>query len=305
MRKLRGTPTDSLDLLLDTLCNVFGGIILIACLLALLTRDKKGETAKIVSGSQGQLLERRIEAATEEIAGLKQLLMELDRAGDSPLRKLASERDSLKETLERLRRDRNEANKQQAKATEKSFVDPGKELTALRIEVQKKKMVLATSKSQLSAVEDKLRQLTDRIAQLQGELRMSEAKRIVKLRFPKERAKSKGAFPVILRHGQIYPLFDGFPGLDIKSVGRKSIEVTPLPGRGLVLPKQAAEVKAFIAACLEAGGYITAYVHPDSFDSFRQLKSLMHDAVCDYGIEVWDDLEPLRFGSSGTSPNPL
>jgi hypothetical protein len=305
MRKLRGNPTDSLDLLLDTLCNVFGGIILIACLLALLTRDQKGETKKIVNESHGQLLERRIEAATEEIEGLKQLLMELDRAGHPGLRKLAAERDSLKQTLERLRGDKAEAKKQQAKATTDSFVDPGRELTALRIQVQKKQLELEASKSQLSAVADKLSHLTDRIAQLQGELRTSEANRIVKLRFPKERAKTKGAFPVILRHGQIYPLSVDFPGLARRFLDEDSIEVTPLPGQGLTLPNHAADVHAIIATCMKTDRYVTIYVFPDSFESFRKLKSLMHDANCEYGIEVWEDHEPLRFGSRGTSPNPL
>lgn len=39
-RKLHANQQDSLELLLDTLCNVFGGIILIACLLAMLSRPK-------------------------------------------------------------------------------------------------------------------------------------------------------------------------------------------------------------------------------------------------------------------------
>ena len=37
-RRLSGSSDDSLELLLDTLCNVFGGIVLIACLLAIIPR---------------------------------------------------------------------------------------------------------------------------------------------------------------------------------------------------------------------------------------------------------------------------
>ena len=71
MRKLRPNSEESLDLLLDTLCNMFGGIILISCLLALLTGQKNtapGNPAEI-SGAQGRLLAERIEAAKSELAG--------------------------------------------------------------------------------------------------------------------------------------------------------------------------------------------------------------------------------------------
>jgi hypothetical protein len=305
MRKLRGTPTDSLDLLLDTLCNVFGGIILVACLLALLTRDQKGETPKIVSASNGQLLERRIDAANSEITGLKALLAELDREGDADLRRLASERDSLKQTLDRLRQEKTQLQNQKAQQATGAFLDPGKELTALRLQVQRKQVELETAKSQMAAAGEKQRDLTDRLSRLQGAIRDSEAKRIVKLRFPKERSKTKGAVPVIVRHGQIFPVSEDFPGLEMTQLDTDSFEVIPKPGGGLNLPVLANAVRELIAGCQRQDGYLTIYVYPDSFAVFRELKALIHEAGCDYGVEVCDDGRTLRFGSRGTSPAPL
>jgi hypothetical protein len=305
MRKLRGTPTDSLDLLLDTLCNVFGGIILIACLLALLTRDQDGATPQLVSESHGQLLERRIEAANNEITGLKELLAELDREGDSDLRRLASERDSLKQTLDRLRQEKTQMQNQKAKQAAGAFLDPGKELTTLRLQVQQNQLELETAQSQIAATAEKQRDLTDRLLRLQGSIRDSEAKRIVKLRFPKERSKTKRASPVIVRHGQVFSVSGEFRGLAVTKPDADSIIVTPIPNEGLTIPTHTQEILALINRCNVNQTYMTIYVYPDSFDVFRELKSLLHQTGCDYGIEVIDHEIPLQFGSTGTSPSPL
>jgi hypothetical protein len=60
-----------MELLLDTLCNVFGGIILIACLLAMLSRPKVSPNATPVATPSdreaGILAEKRIEMAQAEL----------------------------------------------------------------------------------------------------------------------------------------------------------------------------------------------------------------------------------------------
>jgi len=305
MRKNRVRSNDSLDLLLDTLCNVFGGIILIACLLALITQDKKGPPVGVFSASEGQLLERRIESANDEISGLKQLLAELDREGDSNLRRLAAERDALRETLDRLRDDKMETAKQSEKETKNAFLDPGKELTTLKHQVQLKQRELEAAKSRINATTAKLGDVTDRLARLQGAIRESEANRVVKLRFPKERMKTKGAIPVIIQHGQIYPVSENFPGLEVTRLRTDGIQVVTQPGRGWSLLNQAKAIRDLIDECKLAGGYLTIYVYRDSFETFRELKTWMHDAGCEYGVEVWEDEVPLRFGTKGRAPAPL
>jgi hypothetical protein len=51
MRRQRQTSQDSLELLLDTLCNVFGGIILITCLLALMNNRKTDDSKQPTQGN--------------------------------------------------------------------------------------------------------------------------------------------------------------------------------------------------------------------------------------------------------------
>ena len=69
MRRRRAlAPADSLDLLLDTMCNTFGGIILIALLVALMPQKQPDGEAPSPSLT---LYEQRIAFAEAELAALK------------------------------------------------------------------------------------------------------------------------------------------------------------------------------------------------------------------------------------------
>jgi hypothetical protein len=65
------SESDSLELLLDTLCNVFGGIVLIACLLAILPRQEMSSPLMPSESASAEMLERRLIAAREETIRLK------------------------------------------------------------------------------------------------------------------------------------------------------------------------------------------------------------------------------------------
>ena len=58
MNLRRKTPPDSLYLLLDTLCNAFGGIILLAVLVVLLTSKEKTQSSKAADSQE--MLQRRL-----------------------------------------------------------------------------------------------------------------------------------------------------------------------------------------------------------------------------------------------------
>lgn len=68
MKRRALIPADSLDLLLDTMCNTFGGIILIALLVALLSRT--GGPSAEAPASQA-LHEQRIALAEGELEALR------------------------------------------------------------------------------------------------------------------------------------------------------------------------------------------------------------------------------------------
>ena len=62
MNLRRQRPNDSLDMLLDTMCNTFGGIILLAVLVTLLTSRERHGSAATASDTQ-EMLQRRLALA--------------------------------------------------------------------------------------------------------------------------------------------------------------------------------------------------------------------------------------------------
>ena len=73
---------DSLDLLLDTMCNAFGGIILMAVLVALLARQQSGGIGN--SPDSAEMLSRRISQAELTLKQTRALLADLTRHATDP-----------------------------------------------------------------------------------------------------------------------------------------------------------------------------------------------------------------------------
>ncbi|HYF34149.1 MAG TPA: hypothetical protein VD994_02575 [Prosthecobacter sp.] len=311
MRKLHNQKADSLDLLLDTLCNVFGGIILIACLLALLSQDRVTSSPIIVpvADAVGQLLEQRTLAAQAELKGLEELLAELDSGDDTRLRLLAAERDALKKTVERLRREVTEAEANALDVARRQSADPGAELARLQSRERQLRLNLVDLQAQLEAAWEKNQRLNSRLGDLAAEKTAEEGKRLVKLRLPKERLQTREPFPVIIRFGKVYPLtgVDGKPFDFIRPVDEsaESFSVDPPRGGGFDLSRDTAALRQIFQRAHNANGYLTCYIYPDSFGAFRDLKSLMHDLALEYGVSLCTENEKLIFGSKGKSPNPL
>ena len=167
MRKLRPNSEESLDLLLDTLCNVFGGIILISCLLALLTQHTNNiaKSDADASGLKGRLLAERHEAATNELAALKQLADKLAASGQGEVLKLADERDQLRATQERLRRQAS-----MSPVDDNSTKDPVGEVTVLRSKVNALDLQIADAKARRQAATSKEQDLAARTQRVRSQI---------------------------------------------------------------------------------------------------------------------------------------
>ena len=74
MRRRSRAPKDSLDLLLDTMCNAFGGIVLIAILIALLIESPGDESRKSApSGREALEVSRKARELTELEADVSEI----------------------------------------------------------------------------------------------------------------------------------------------------------------------------------------------------------------------------------------
>lgn len=304
MRKLRPKSEESLDLLLDTLCNVFGGIILISCLLALLTNHQTpapGDPAG-TSAAQGRLLAARIEAAKSELAGLQKITDKIQDSGQDKLQTLAHERDELQATLDRLR-------KQQPTNSDTTVSkDPVGDLTELRSEVKALDQQLADAKARKEAAEKKARDLAAQIQSLRSKLTAEDEKRTEHVRFPKERAITKSATNILLKYGALYPLIDSagenYSGITRVMKGDEDFEAIPKKSEGIPM-SNLDTVRRLLASYKRGGAYVSLCIYPDSFETFRALKALILEAGLDYGFDVFPEHFIITFSPKGTSPAPL
>jgi len=306
MRKLRPNSEESLDLLLDTLCNVFGGIILISCLLALLTQHSNtiAKSDADASGLKGRLLAERHEAAANELAALKQLADKLAATGQGELQKLADERDQLRATQERLRRQASIS-----PVDDNSTKDPVGEVTVLRSKVNALDLQIADAKARRQAATSKEQDLAARTQRVRSQINEKEAKRDEYVRFPKEKTTSKHAFNFILKYGDVYPLVDAngktFDGITHEPLEDKAFIANPIRSEGLAIARDINAILELLAICKKMGVYISIYVYPDSFETFRTLKKHIFNAGLEYGFEVEPEHYKIRFGPNGSSPAPL
>ena len=272
MRKLRPNNEESLDLLLDTLCDVFSSIILIACLLALLTNQQTtvpGGT-NIISGMQGRVLTEKLDAAKSELAGLQKLNLQMKDLGHDPLQTLMSERNELQATQERLRK----LQATQMKPDTAPAKDPTGDIKELRSEVKALDQRVADAKARKDAAEKKAGDLAAQIQDIRSKITAENEKHSEHVRFPKERAITKAAMNIILQNG----------GMSLSNV---------------------AAVRRLLASYKRWGGYVSLNVFPDSFETFRAFKVLILEAGLDYGFDVYPEHYIITFSPKGSSPAPL
>lgn len=76
-RRWKREEGDSLDLLLDTMCNLFGGIVFVALLVALLAGEDASQKVNPGKNPSQELLEREITNLQEDFDALKRSLDEV------------------------------------------------------------------------------------------------------------------------------------------------------------------------------------------------------------------------------------
>ncbi len=101
MARQRNTGDDSLELLLDTICNMFGGIVLIAILLAVLSQQS-GRQAR-PDPKTPQATEQEVKEQTARLAFLSNELVRVEQALEAQNKKAAPVPGVTAEELDRIR----------------------------------------------------------------------------------------------------------------------------------------------------------------------------------------------------------
>jgi len=296
-------------MLLDTMCNTFGGIILLAVLVTLLTSRERHGSVATASDSQ-EMLQRRLALAQADLQQALQLQTSLQaRANDGRWKaqvSLLAARQQIQDEIKTVRA-LSAQNAKEYDATVSS--DPAERMKALNFQLAAAQTRKTEALNSLAASKDNVKRLNTRLAGLdkQASELVSESQR--QLRLPKEHETSKRVIYVIARYGRIYTCRNSDLSrneTDIEWTSALTSETAePKAGKGIDPVGNAAGLKDYFRSLSGNRVYVAFCVFEDSFPAFIHAKQLAAESGLAYG---WDPFQlsdgPVSFGAGGHKPKP-
>ena len=302
-------PSDSLYMLLDTMCNAFGGIILLAVLVVLLTSKEKIQSA--TSADSTERLQRRVALAQTNLQQSLQLAASLHAQANDDRWKaqvpLLATRQQLEDEIKQIR-DLAAQNAQQLDANASS--DPAERLKKLDAQIAEEEIKKLTAQNSIDAANEEKKRVAARLAALQKQ--MAEVTKLSQreLRLPKEHETDRQVVFAIVIFGRVY--FCRNVDMtrnekDIKWTDKGGVEyAAPLKNKGLDPLRNAAELRAYFTAQAHNSVFVDFIAIEDSFPAFIQAKQIAVESNLPYGWIPWrlaQDGE-LSFSSTGYMPKP-
>lgn len=311
-RKGRGQES-SLELLLDTICNTFGGVVFIAMLVALLLQASK--TRAIASVAPDSLprptLKKsdiiRLSTQADELASeIQQLESEL-----AQVRGFVKEFATL-EVEESLAKLHSAEQKQRLLELARVEIlasiaaDNTATVTALAAARQLADQAKTAEASAAEAVVNLKNAQEKHQSLLESAIRLEEEQKEKSItqstgKAPRERDTDKREFGLLLRYGRVYrthvhtgiwrTVNTADFHVEKTAVGNKA---TARPGAGIDMSTSTAEasIATLLADYPAAGWYPCIVVHPDSYDIFQSLKSTLVAKGYEYRVVATD--KPVR-----------
>ena len=290
----KGNLNDSsLELLLDTICNTFGGVLFLAMLVSLLltqTRKRSEMEAQTtdpvpaVSAADLVRLDVRADEMDRELTQLQAVVADIREMGGQMSDPGYREKlDAMQESVRaagalaarrvRLLRDIADAQAAEARAAGKTAATEREQAEAERR--------LAAAQERLEAAIRERDQLVQSAIQLREESAKTAAVSTTG-RAPRERDTDKSEFGVMLKYGKMYLMHKYVNGGRevntqefVVTLGLLNNTAEPKPAEGLDLKDrgmQPTELRRYLASHPSRDWYPCLVVHPDSFEEFLTLK---------------------------------
>ncbi len=305
--KKRHHGSDSLELLLDTVCSMFGAILLIAILVALMAQTGKQDSPGDQAG--GEMLQRRVAVAEEDLANARRLIEQAAAAPAPDSNPLLEEKRKLEEALAKARGERARAQREAESDPKNVVTDYSAEEEKLGKQLRPLERKMQQVNNEIRAYEQELARIEGRMKEISSMIQKEAGSRAVALRFPKERAQTKRPFNIICKFDRVYPL-------DLPSGGRNEVSIrwvakegdsresNPIEQAGWTTSADAARVESMLRGLSKSDHYIVLYVYPDSFEVFRAVREKATKMGLDCGFELQRPGYPIVWGSSGNAPPP-
>jgi hypothetical protein len=292
-RRAHLAPDDSLELLLDTICNTFATVIFISMLASLLAQNSAPQTmnaAEVAAATQAVAqLELEAEQLADRRAALERELAQqsalLDRFASSETLQLATAVRNLLSEHSQLLADSNAA-AEDLLQTEQQQLELEQSLVRLREELQRQQQDHQAAASELSELETR-----------QG--REAVIRRV--------HETDKFALTYALDNGRLYSVHTlSGPGSDVTDVtinrtdclvternGRTEITMKPAAGVAIRDNADAREQARQRFRNVGSSFVVRLFVARDSFTEFHQIKEVLRELQLEYSLQITtgDDVE--------------
>jgi len=287
MSRKSAPSSDSLDLLLDTICNTFGGILFIAMLVVILTSQISRDAAASAPSAESSRALRRLRGElTESESRLTKLRKAVRQKEDLERRFADPESLGLLESLRSL--------------------DDNSD--ALLKERTQKLTDVAESQADLEGTARELQRLAQRLAEAKERLQLEKQRleneaslRSRTSEVPQQRATQKDMMVFFLKAGRFSSFANRNEDGQIvhneaesriveEAPGKKYIEL--VPGAGLAVAvdgSNVAEIAARLADFDKSKHFLSVFVFKDSFASFETVKTEMIRSGFEYHLVPFPD----------------
>ena len=312
MRARRFKQSDSTGLLLDTVCNVFGGIILISLLIAILARETESQLKTDINpDARTELLQRRIERITVENRRIRlqneAKEKELAELTNPQIGKLLNSIEASKQKLDSVRH----AIVNLQRELETSQLDADDLLEKIEQDKAEADAELAKEMLYSTQIEAKLSQLKKQEQELIEQRKAAKEKQTVRMRLPRERKTGQEQVWVLVRYGKLYPTYlrqgitETRNNVSIRWTEKfGSQKAEPISKRGIAVLRNDREWKSYLQALDSRREFVAFVVWPDSYKAFNLAKASAVSRGMSYGWEIQEASEDIYFSSVGSVPSP-
>jgi hypothetical protein len=284
---------DSLEMLLDTMCNTFGGIILIALLVTLLARQTRAPAQTQDPALSAAALAQQADSVRTELREAQARLAALTAQAGEPRftnrLELIRERQSLEQRRDQIERQEQDTRRLLAESAAAATTNLQSALAALRVRTEQARQAWLAASNETRVSAAAIAEAQGRIDQVQSDVRELDERRVRPLRLPREHATEKRPWDVVLRYGRVYPVHDWSQGRKVRNTASLAWEraddtgdfADPQPGLGWDLNSDARAWGEFLRRTPAQQYYLVFQVYEDSFATFNRLKA----AVARCGLE--------------------
>ena len=298
---------DSLELLLDTVCSMFGAITLIAILVGLLANT--GSPNSSAKRASADMTMRKIATAEADLKDAEALQARLPKPDNSQLAASVAEKKRLEDALKKARIDQLKANDDLQDSAAEQGANLNKEWKKLEEDWKTTQRRITEESNAIKAQQENSQRLQMRFKVIGELIEHEKEHRVVKLRFPREQEKTKQPYPVICKFGKIYPVYDAAMQDNTKTIkwvtedrGKVSL---PIESAGWSTIKDDAEISGMLRALSGSEAYVIFIVYPDSFDAYHELRDRVTASNLEFGLSIEPAEARIYWGEDGHTPPPL